>query len=87
MLKLQTEWETRLKLRAEGDKLCVEGSKLYAEGDKLCVEGSKVYAEGDKLNAEGDIQWFDAVIKTYGNVVVSWKGLNCVIEGDEYKAA
>ena len=32
MLKLQIQWNARLKLRAEGDKLKTEGDKLWAEG-------------------------------------------------------
>lgn len=47
---------------------------------------SKLWAEGNKLWAEGNIQWFAAIIETYGNVVISWKGNNCIVEGDEYKA-
>ena len=33
MLKLQTQWENRNKLYAEGYKLYAEGYKLRAEGD------------------------------------------------------
>ena len=33
MLKLHAQWEIRIKLRAEGDKLWAEGDKLRAEGD------------------------------------------------------
>ena len=38
-MKLKAQWQLRLKLRAEGDKLWAEGSKLLAEGDKLRAEG------------------------------------------------
>ena len=38
VMKLALQWTTRLKLRAEGDKLWAEGDKLRAEGDKLWVE-------------------------------------------------
>jgi hypothetical protein len=36
---LQSIWNIRLKLKAEGDKLWTEGDKLDAEGDKLWAEG------------------------------------------------
>ena len=35
---LEFNWRIRIKLRAEGDKLCAEGNKLCAEGDKLWAE-------------------------------------------------
>ena len=89
MLKLQKEWEKFLKLRALGDNLkadlpveCV----IDAECSKLRAEFDKLYAECKQLCAEGDIQWFDAILKTYGNVAVSWKDQNCIVDGDEYKA-
>jgi hypothetical protein len=85
MLKLQEQWETRNKLRAEGDKLCAESYKLYAESSKGYAEGDKLYAEGRKLYAEGNIQWCDAIIKEYGNVEIEWEGDSCILEnGDRY---
>jgi hypothetical protein len=84
MLKLQSQWETRLKLYAEGNKLYAEGHKLNAEGNKLYAEGHKLNAEGHKLYAEGDIQWYAAIIEAYGNIAVEFKGKSCVVGGDEY---
>ena len=37
-MKLQKQWNDRLKLWAEGSKLRAEGSKLRAEGDKLWAD-------------------------------------------------
>ena len=70
-LPLQKEWETRIALRAEGDK-------LYAEGNKL-------YAEGNKLRAEGDLVFINAVIAHYGNVKIDRIGDDWIINGDTYK--
>ena len=67
-MKLLFGWKFRLKLRAEGEKLCAEGDKLWVEGDKLRTEGDnlrtgrytlragsdKLCAEGEKLCAEGE---------------------------------
>ena len=36
--ELKIYWESRAKLKAEGDKLRGEGAKLRAEGDKLWAE-------------------------------------------------
>ena len=82
-LTLAIQWNTRLKLYAEGDKLYAEGSKLYAEGDKLYAEGSKLRAEGDKLYAE-------AILEIFGNIKLEWKwrtaGHDCKLEnGEIYK--
>jgi len=38
-MQLKAQWQLRLKLRAEGDKLWAEGDKLRAEGDRLWAEG------------------------------------------------
>lgn len=79
-MKLQTQWDMRIKLRAEG-------RKLYAEGNKLRAEGNKLYAEFDKMYAEGDIAWFTAVIKEYGNITVKWDGQSCILPNrDRYEA-
>ncbi len=72
-LSLKFVWNYRLKLRAEGDKLCAEGDKLRAEGDKLCAEGDKLWAEGNKLRAEGDKLWAKAIIEAHGNIRLEWK--------------
>lgn len=37
-LTLKAQWNARISLWAEGDKLCAEGNKLLAEGDKLWAE-------------------------------------------------
>ena len=37
-MKLQKQWNDRLKLWAEGDKLRAEGAKLWAEGSKLWAD-------------------------------------------------
>jgi hypothetical protein len=73
-------WQTRFKLRAEGDK-------LYAEGNKLCAEGDKLRAEGNKLYTEGDITFINAVIEHYGNVVITWQADACTVDGDTYSNA
>lgn len=89
-MKLQKEWEQRLKLIAEGNKLTAEGYKLQAEGDKLCAEGGKLYAKGiklwgegnklwaesDKLYAKGNKLWAEAVLKAYGNIKLEWENWN-----------
>ena len=62
-------WKLRLKLRAEGDKLCAEGAKLRAEGDKL-------RAEGDKL-------WAEAILEVHGNIKIEWTGKGCKLETGE----
>jgi cell division protein FtsB len=85
-MKLQLQWQSRAKLRAEGDKLRAEGAKLRAEGDKLRAEGAKLRAEGEKLRAEGaklraegaklraegDKLWAEAIIEVYGNIKLEW---------------
>ena len=80
-MKLQKEWEQRLKLHAEGNK-------LHAEGNKLHAEGSKLRAEGDRL-------WAEAILKAYGkNIKIEWKNWNkkynsyeCHLEnGEVYKS-
>jgi hypothetical protein len=86
IVKLQTAWTARLKLRAEGDKLRAEGAKVWAgaakvwaEGDKLWAEGAKLWAEGDKLRAEGaklwaegDRLWAEMIIAVHGNITLKW---------------
>ena len=58
-LSLSFIWEIRIKLKAQGSKLCAEGAKLKAEGAKL-------KAEGDKL-------WAEAILEVYGNIKLEWK--------------
>ena len=94
-LKLLVGWKCRLKLYAEGNKLCAEGKKLWAEGNKLCAEGNKIWAEGnklcaegkklwaegDKLCAEGNKIWAEIIIETFGNIKLEWKNWN-----DKYRS-
>ena len=74
-LALSVQWETRLKLRAEGDKLWAEGDKLRAEGDKLRAEGAKLWAE--------------AILEVHGNISLRWEWLSdkndyrCALENGE----
>ena len=72
-MKLEIQWNARLKLWAEGDK-------LRAEGDKLRAEGLKLWAEGNKL-------WADAILAVYGNIKLEWKWrdniLDCELENGE----
>jgi len=79
--QLQTAWNKRNKLRAEGDKLWAEGSKLRAEGNKLVAEGDKLYAEGSKLYAEGDIIFINKILSVLGNVEMEWKDRGCLVDG------
>lgn len=78
-MKLQKEWEKRLKLHIKADKLCEEGNKLAAErvkfgvSDKLYVKGDKLYEKGCKLYAKGNELWAEAVLKVYGNIKMEWK--------------
>ena len=73
MLKLQTQWQARLKLWAEGDK-------LWAKAQKLRAKAQKLRAESDKLRAE-------AIIETYGDIEVEWKdragNYDCELENGE----
>ena len=94
-MKLSVQWNARLKLRAEGDKLWAEGNKLWAEGNKLRAEGNKLRAEGNKLSAEGnklwaegDKLWAEAILEVYGNIKLKWKYLgndkyDCELENGE----
>ena len=86
-MKLEIQWNARLKLKAEGYKLRAEGYKLMAEGDKLWAEGYKLKAEGYKLMAEGDKLWADAILAVYGNIKLEWKWrdniLDCELENGE----
>ena len=89
-MSLALQWEARLRLYAEGDKLRAEGAKLYAEGAKLYAEGdklraeraklraegAKLYAEGDKLSAEGAKLWAEAILETHGNIILEWVDKN-----------
>ena len=89
-MKLKVQWQARLKLRAEGDKLWAEGHKLRAEGDKVWAEGDKLRAEGDKLRAEGDKLWAEAILEVHGNIFLEWKWrgniVDCYLEnGDIYR--
>ena len=89
-LTLKAQWNARLKLWAEGDKLRAEGSKLWAEGDKLRAEGSKLGAECDKLGAEGGKLWDEGIRDVFGNVTIEWiwrnGGEDCKLEnGEVYK--
>ena len=56
---LQSVWNIRIRMRAEGDKLRVEGDKLWAEGYKL--------------RAEGDRLWAEAILEVCGNIKLEWK--------------
>ena len=92
-------WKKRLKLRAKGVKLYVEGNKfrskggkLWAEGnkakgDKLYAEGNKFRAKGDKLYAEGDKLWLEGILAIKGNITMKWIGkdghLDCKLETGE----
>ena len=83
MLTLRKQWDERLRLRAEGDKLYSEGDKLYAEGNKLHAEGDKLYAEGRKL-------WACAILEIFGNITLEWLyrdgGMDCLLgNGELYK--
>jgi hypothetical protein len=89
-LKLTEQWNKRLDLRAEGEKLLAEGEKLLAEGNRLTAEGSKLLTEGDKLRVEGETLWIDAILEAYGNITVEWKfngeDYDCILEnGERYK--
>ena len=66
---LKIEWQKRMKLCAESDKLRAEGYKLWAESNKL-------QAEGDKLRAEGDRLWAEAILAKFGNITMEWKNWN-----------
>ena len=57
-MKLMAQWNKRIS--------------LYAEGDKLWAEGNKLYAEGSKLRAEGDKLWAEAILEFYGNITLEW---------------
>jgi hypothetical protein len=72
IVKLQTAWTARLKLRAEAAKVWAEAAKVWAEGDKLRAEGAKLWAEGDKLRAEGDRLWAEMIIAVHGNITLKW---------------
>ena len=78
-MKLQKEWEQRLKLWAKADTLCEEGNKLMRErvkfgiGDKLYAKGRKLYDKGCKFFAKGSKLWVEAVLKAYGNIKMEWK--------------
>ena len=87
---LEFNWRIRIKLRAEGNKLCAEGDKLRAEGDKLCAEGNKLCAEGDKLCAEGDKLcaegdklWAETILEFCGNIKLEWKNYNSIKQSYE----
>ena len=71
-MKLQSAWNARAKLRAEGDKLWAEGDKLRAEGDELWAEAV--------LAAHGNV-----TIEWRWNTEISQR--DCVLgNGDRYTA-
>lgn len=79
-MKLQTQWNQRNELHAEGcklyaksRKLLAEGCKLYAEGDNLYAQGDRLRTEGCKLYAEGDKLWAESVLETYGKIQMEYK--------------
>ena len=78
MNNLDLIWKTRLKLRAEGDKLWHEGVKLkpQAEGYRLCAEGCGLWAEGNRL-------WAEAVIKVHGKIEMECKNWDAEKQDDE----
>lgn len=82
--ELNSIWNERMSLRAEGSKRFAEGNIFFAEGSKLFAEGSKLWDEGDKLRAEGNKLFAEAIIATYGNIKVEWKnGVECHLETGE----
>jgi hypothetical protein len=100
-LPLQKQWNERFKEFAVARELLVESKRLnnvadklyYAENDILHTEGSMLYvrsaykyAEYRMKEAESDIKWLASVIKYYGNVSITWKSGNCIVDGDTYIA-
>jgi hypothetical protein len=97
---IQDAWEARNKLRAEGNKLIVEGDrplyesvKLITEGNKLRAEGDKHLAKSDNLHAEG--QGLRAgenrlYARGYGLIAKGYKllakGRNLLAKGDALRA-
>ena len=75
MKELTLVWGSRLKLKAEGNK-------LWAEGDKLWAEGNRLRAEGNKLRAEGDRLWAEAILELRGNIKMEWE---YVMKKKDYK--
>ena len=67
-VRLNFIWKLRLRLYAEGNKIC-----KGREGNKFKAEGNKLYAEGRKLCAEGDWLWAEAILEAYGNIKMEWK--------------
>jgi len=64
-MKLDEQWENRLKLKAEGNKLWAEADKLRAKADKLWAESNKLRAKADKL-------WVKEIIKCYSDITIKW---------------
>ena len=60
-LALLFDWQLRLQ--------------LYAEGNKLLAKGL-LRAEGRKLLAEGDLHWANAVLQVCGNITMGWENWN-----------
>lgn len=50
-VNLKAIWAQRLKLRAEGDKLCDCGDKLWDDGKKTYDEGNNQYVDDNSLMA------------------------------------
>jgi len=104
MNKLEFQWITRLtlqvealKLKERGQNFWREGYALYdqnsrrgAEGVRLSAEGDKLLSECSMLWAEGDRIWAEAILETFGNIIVEWKTrggiIDCHLEnGEIYK--
>ena len=70
--KLHVQWQQRLKLRSESNKLRAKGYKLWDKSYKLRAEGDKLWAESCKLRFEDNKLWADSIIAVFGNIVMNW---------------